>query len=147
MTDQIKYGEGSNPPGPEKHPGRGALVVSLFSVLVSLLFILYGAYIIVTTDGAAMLAGFAVMTILYGVLALVILASAYKFRAVWHITATMISAVSYMLVYVVALVSGVLTGVQLSGFFLVALALWCNWLAVVKVVKGGGAKFQVSRMG
>lgn len=128
-----------NPPIPERHPGRGALPVSFFSVLVSLLFIIYGLYILAAIDGPSMLIAFAVVALLYGLLGLVILAYAYKSRAAGCVTAIMVSAVSCLGVYVLALASGVLTGLQLSGFFLLALALWCNWLAVVKVVKGGEA--------
>jgi len=140
MTKRRKDLKTPNPPTPERHPGRGALPVSIFSMLVSLLFLIYGSYILVAIDGLNMLMAFAVVAILYGLLGLVILAYAYKSRAAWCVTAIMVSAVSCLGVYVLALASGVLTGLQLSGFFLLALALWCNWFAVVKVVKVGEAK-------
>ena len=129
-----------NPPAPEIHPGRGGLSISIFSVLFSLLFCSYGLSFLVPIDGTNMQMVFALLTILYGLLGLVILACAYQYRASWCVTAIMVSAVSYLVIYVLALARGALTGLQLSGFYLLALALWCNWLAVVKLVKAGEAK-------
>jgi len=140
MTKRQNERQAPNPPAPESRPGRGALPVSIFSLLISLLFVLYGIYILTAVDGPNMLIAFAVAAILYGLLGLVILACAYKIRSSWCVIAIIASAVGWLGVYVLALASGVLTGLQLSGFFLLALALWCNWFAVVKVVKAGEAK-------
>ena len=138
MADKKEHHEKPNPPLPEEHPGRGALPFSLFSILVSLLFIIYGSYLLIAINSSVLLMAFAVLSIFYGLSGLLILVCAYKLRAPGCITAIMISAVSFLVVYIIALSSGVLIGLQLSGFFLLAFALWCNWLAVVKVVKGGG---------
>lgn len=140
MTKRQKELQEPNPPAPDRHPGRGALPASIFSIFTSLLFISYGLYTLTAIDGPKMLMVFAVAVILYGLLGLVILACAYKNRSSWCVIAIIASAVSCLCIYILALASGVLTGLQLSGFFLLALALWCNWFAVVKVVKLGEAK-------
>jgi len=77
MTKRQNELQKPNPPAPESQPGRGALPVSIFSMLISLLFILYGIYILNAIDGPNMLITFAVAVILYGLLGLVILACAY----------------------------------------------------------------------
>ena len=137
MTAQQIDNRTPNPPVPERHPGSGALPVSIISMLFSLLFIIYGSYVLARFAGRGLLTVFAIVIISYGLSGLVILACAYLYRTSWCVMAMVVSAVICLGVYVLALAAGVLTGLQLSGFFLLALALWCNWFAVVKVVRGG----------
>jgi len=87
MTKRQKELREPNPPAPDRRPGRGALTASIFSILTSLLFILYGLYTLTAIDGPKMLMVFAVAVVLYGLLGLVILACAYKIRSSWCVIA------------------------------------------------------------
>ncbi|BCA78444.1 hypothetical protein [Desulfuromonas sp. AOP6] len=120
-----------NPPEPNRHPGRGALLFSILSIIVSLLFIFYGVTLV-------RLNLFGITTVAYGVLNLLVLACAYHLRVRWCVTAIQTFAGAYLLFYVLALSTGMETGLGVSGILVVSLALWCNWFAITKVIRQPG---------
>jgi len=117
-----------NPPAPNRNPGHGALPFSILSIMTSLLFIFYGIWLVrLNLIGIASAA--------YGVLNLVILACAYHYRVRWCVTSIQAAAAAYLLVYVLALATGMETGLGISGILVVALVLWCNWFAITKIIR------------
>lgn len=127
--------QGPNPPARERNPGRGALLFSILSAIVSLLFISYGVSISSAGVASRWLEVFGYVSVVYGLISLAVLGCAYKYRAFWCITISQVSSVCYLIVYVLAVSSGLETGLGLSGILLVALVVWVNWFAINAVIR------------
>lgn len=127
-----------NPPVPDQHPGQNALPFTLLSVVVCLAFIGYGLWLLTGVGSAAWLAAFGGLTAAYGALSLFLLACAYRRRAAWCIMTSQVSAVAYLLAYTLLLAAGHPPALGPAGILVAALGLWCNWLAVCRVVRKPG---------
>jgi hypothetical protein len=135
MNNRQPVNQRPNRPVPEKYPGKGVFPMSILSVVISLLFVFYGGYVGLNSSGDYRQVVFGIATCIYGLLGLAALGCAYRYRSFWNIVMTMFAAICYLVFYVIYLSAGLLSGIQLSGFFLLTLALWCNWIAVTKAVR------------
>lgn len=128
MSDEKRSARSPNPPAPNLDPGKGALLFAILSGTVAGLFIVYGVFLVPFS-------WFGMATSLYGLINLIVLGCAYRSQARWCVTAVQIAATGYLLIYVLALTLDNETGLGTSGILVVALALWCNWFAVTKIIR------------
>lgn len=127
-----------NPPGREPDPGQGATAFAILSVFTSFAFVYHGVSVLSSGQAPRVQAAFAAATLIYGLLNLAVLSAAHAARTGWCITASQVIAVCYLGIFVVdVFADGLKSGLELGGIVLVGLVLWCNWMAVTKVVKQG----------
>jgi len=124
-----------NPAAPDSSPGRGFRLFSVLSIIVSLLFIVYGMAVLFMQGPTGWIAVIGWVSAGYGLLSLVVLDCAYRYRARWCTTVSQVSAVAYLVIQVLALVAAQQAGFIVIGPLLAALALWCNWYAVTQVIR------------
>ncbi|MEJ2470833.1 MAG: hypothetical protein P8Y91_10095 [Desulfuromonadales bacterium] len=124
-----------NPPARDQRRGASSGIFTVLSVLVALLLIIYGITLLAAGGNNPLQIVFGCVTIGYALLALGALLCAVRTATVACVRLTQAGAIFYLLFYVLVLVIGVNTLFGPSGILLVALALWCNWIAVHKLIR------------
>ena len=124
-----------NPPARDQRRGTSAGLSTVLSVLVAVLLIVYGIALLAVGGNDPLQIVFGCVTIGYALLALGALICAVRTATVSCVRLTQAGAIFYLFAYVIVLVIGVNTLLGPSGILLIALALWCNWIAVHKLIR------------
>lgn len=124
-----------NPPKKDRTPAQNASLFSTLSIVVCLLVLGYGGYFLISDNAFGWVTGFGSMSIIYAILALGALVCAYRSGTRSCVVLSQVSGAVYLLVYVLVVIAGVNTGFGPFGILLVGLLVWCNWIAVNRVVR------------
>jgi hypothetical protein len=112
------------------------IAVSIISVLISSVFLVYGLFISTSDDVPILIMFFSVSTTLYGLVSissLIWACSKGEYKAVKLIK---YSAVVYVLIYIAGSMDmGIISGQEIAGVFLVSILLIINWYSVNRVAK------------
>ena len=135
MSASNRSSQKPNPPIREGSPAHGARLFSFLSVIISLLIIAYGVSFLVSQNLTRWQIGFGSTSIAYGLVALGALICALRNSGRRCVLTIQVSAVFYLLIYLLVLVIGFDTGFNLIGILLLALLLWCQWFAVTQAVR------------
>lgn len=107
----------------------------VLSVLTSFALVYYGMTVIMAGQTAGSQAIFAYVTTAYGLANIAILSLAWSSREAWSRVAHKFVALCFLGVFIMDTVMAGAAGVQeIAGILVLALVLWCNGLAVNKVV-------------
>jgi len=123
-----------NPPDRDTNPGSRSSLFTGASIIVSFIFIAYGTISLATIEANTWRLTLALIMTLYGLYSLAIVAYAHKKRGRRPVIAIQIGATVFLVAYVFIVVvdSMIVSGV--GTIILVAFGLWCNWIAVIKIV-------------
>jgi len=124
-----------NPPGRETDPGSRAVLFTGASIIFSCIFTGYGVMTLASGKANVWGIALALVAVTYGLYGLAILVYAYQKRGRKPVLAIQIGAVGFLIAYVFIVTMNSPMVSSLGTGLLVAIGLWCNWIAVVKIVK------------
>jgi hypothetical protein len=111
----------------------------IFSILTSFGFIFYGMSVINSPSTPKWATTFAIVVAGYGLGNIAILSLAWNSREKWAIAVNKLIALCFIGVVVMdTFKTGYKGGLQIVGILGLAVVLWCNWLAIKKVVERPG---------
>lgn len=120
----------------QKHDTTLMIGLIFLSVLTSFVLVFYGMNIIMAGRTPGPVMTFAYVTTAYGLANIAILSLAWSSREPWSSAANMLIALCFLGVFVMdKVMHGVQGMLEIAGFFVLAAVLWCNWLAVKKVIE------------
>ena len=106
------------------------------SVLTSFVLVFYGMNIIMAGRTAGPVMTFAYVTTAYGLANIAILSLAWSSREPWSGTLSKLVALCFLGVLIMdKVMHGAQGMLEITGVFVLAAVLWCNWLAVKKVIE------------
>ncbi len=123
-----------NPPRLETDPGSRAFLFIGASIIFSFIFTGYGVITLASGKASVWGIALALITVIYGLYGLAIVAYAYQKGGRKPVIAIQIGAVGFLIAYVFIVIMNSLI-VSGLGIGFLAIGLWCNWIAVVKTVK------------
>jgi len=130
MSDQQP-----NPPKREINTDSRSSLFTVASIIISLSFIAYGVVTLSTGDTNGWSMALALATGIYGFYSLAVVAYAYKRRGRGPVMAIQFGAAAFLIAFIFILSMNSLIAFGLTGGFFVCIGIWCNWIAVVKIVK------------
>ncbi|RME56674.1 hypothetical protein D6779_10165 [Candidatus Parcubacteria bacterium] len=111
-------------------------ILSVASVLVSCIFVIYGAGVLFSEEVPKWIVAFGAVTAAYGLCSLAVLIMAWRRYGAKEKKIMKYLAIGFMVVFFLgSLDVGMVSGLEATGLLLVALMLFINWLAVNAVVK------------
>ena len=82
-----------------------------------------------------LIAALALITAIYGLYGLAVVVYAYQKGGRTPVFAIQVGAVSFLFAYVVIVSMNPIVVSGLGNGLIVAIGIWCNWIAVIKIVK------------
>ena len=124
-----------NPSWRDTNPGNRVSLFTVASILFSFIFIGYGVMNLVIGKADILIAALALITAIYGLYGLAVVVYAYQKGGRTPVFAIQVGAVSFLFAYVVIVSMNPIVVSGLGNGLIVAIGIWCNWIAVIKIVK------------